>query len=317
MDDERDLTGLRAALRELQKMAEMGTVKLARTAGEWMQQHQTDIQVIREQIEHGRARQLIDLSEQIRARLPTYFGESGAEFHTALRQALDMSRRLTDALGSLTYCDLVEQFRKLPERTKQALIELGNRGWYLDPSHHQFFELAGLLADADAADLEESMISYYSERLDEIEKSLIEAFPERASILGPGFAAHRRGEYVLSVLVFLAQADGIAKHRFEDHYFLKERGKGGRPRTAAYVDRTAGDAFREALMVPLVTVFPIAQSQGERGVGFSHLNRHLVMHGESLDYGTMANSLKALSLLQYVAAVPMRDEDDTSDRTEA
>ena len=33
------------------------------------------------------------------------------------------------------------------------------------------------------------------------------------------------------------------------------------------------------------------------------LNRHEVLHGESVDYGTEINSLKAISLLYYIASV--------------
>mgnify|MGYP001564484260 CR=1 FL=1 len=36
---------------------------------------------------------------------------------------------------------------------------------------------------------------------------------------------------------------------------------------------------------------------------FSALNRHQVMHGESVNYGSEINSLKALSPLNYVAVV--------------
>jgi len=37
------------------------------------------------------------------------------------------------------------------------------------------------------------------------------------------------------------------------------------------------------------------------------LYRHAVLHGESVDYGTEINSLKAISLLQYVSGVLARD----------
>lgn len=48
---------------------------------------------------------------------------------------------------------------------------------------------------------------------------------------------------------------------------------------------------------------PVSYSQGKRkrNANFSELNRHMVMHGDSVDYGTKKNSLKAISLLYYVA----------------
>ncbi len=46
---------------------------------------------------------------------------------------------------------------------------------------------------------------------------------------------------------------------------------------------------------------PITKSAYEREAGFNQLNRHQVVHGESLDYGTETNSLKAISFLFYIA----------------
>ena len=42
---------------------------------------------------------------------------------------------------------------------------------------------------------------------------------------------------------------------------------------------------------------------GERESLMNVLNRHEVLHGESVDYGTEINSLKAMSLLYYIASV--------------
>jgi len=48
---------------------------------------------------------------------------------------------------------------------------------------------------------------------------------------------------------------------------------------------------------------PISASEHERGDAFVGLNRHQVLHGESTQYGTEMNSLKAISLLNYVAHI--------------
>jgi len=41
----------------------------------------------------------------------------------------------------------------------------------------------------------------------------------------------------------------------------------------------------------------------ERGwPAWNELNRHQVLHGESVDYGTRLNSLKAISLLNYLVS---------------
>lgn len=104
--------------------------------------------------------------------------------------------------------------------------------------------------------------------------------------------------------MLLAQADGICKEMLNEYLFLKHKKK---PRTAIYVEQVASNTFRAAILSPLAQTLPIGASEHERDKGFSELNRHMVLHGESLDYGTKTNSLKAISLINYVAHVLKAD----------
>ena len=54
---------------------------------------------------------------------------------------------------------------------------------------------------------------------------------------------------------------------------------------------------------PLEVTLPLWMSKGDRAKRrdlFVRLNRHQVLHGEPVDYGTEENSLKAISLLNYL-----------------
>jgi hypothetical protein len=86
----------------------------------------------------------------------------------------------------------------------------------------------------------------------------------------------------------------------EKYFFLRKNNK---PQVAAYVEQFFADAFKAALLSPLSKTLPIGASQGERSPDTELLNRHAVLHGESLNYGTRTNSLKAVSLINYVAHV--------------
>jgi hypothetical protein len=224
-----------------------------------------------------------------------------------LQRATDFQRRVQDALGGIDFRQLAEDFQRLPERTRVALINLAMRGWFLDPTHHQFFELARALGDGATDAVELSLINYYTARLGEIEEDVATRFPDRERPIRSAFAAHRRGEYELSVPVLLAQGDGICKERFGNNYFLKEN---RRPATAAFVDEIAVGSILAAILSPLATALPLSASQRERDESFEGLNRHSVLHGERSDYGTEANSLRAVSFLQYFASVPVVDEDE-------
>jgi hypothetical protein len=198
--------------------------------------------------------------------------------------------------------DLKSSFQELPEHTQDALLLLGENGWYLDLEMDLTFlwNLRNILDEGNIAKAEDALIEYYEGRTVEIEKILLNKFPHRAHLLKATFNAHQRKEYCLSIPVFLAQTDGICKDVVRQYLFMKSK---GRPQTAIYVDQIAADSFMAALLSPLAETLPINASERERPTNFTGLNRHMVLHGESLDYGNKTNSLKAISLINYVSRI--------------
>ncbi|WP_424947266.1 hypothetical protein [Candidatus Spongiihabitans sp.] len=152
----------------------------------------------------------------------------------------------------------------------------------------------------DIVGIEYILMEYFEWRLDEIETSLITRFPHRADNIRSAFNAHRCGEYNLSVPAFLMQTDGVCKEMTGKNLFMKENKQ---PKIANYVAKRVKTKYMAALLGPLTITTPINASEHEREEGSNKLNRHTVMHGESLDYGTKANSLKALSLFNYASQV--------------
>jgi hypothetical protein len=198
-------------------------------------------------------------------------------------------------------------FAELPTRLQEAVLTLAANGWYFDVNMplSALWALEGMLAGGDVVAADEALAEYFEGEVVNIEARLIDLFPHRGALIRSAFDAHRRQEYELSIPVVLAQVDGICKEAIDNYFFIKERRRPGsesRPGTAVYVDAVINDTFKAALLSPLARTFPISASERERDEGFNGLNRHMVMHGESLDYGTKINSLKAISLLNYVAS---------------
>ena len=97
--------------------------------------------------------------------------------------------------------------------------------------------------------------------------------------------------------IFLIQADGICQE------ILKLSPYGARDREdklIPYVRPLVSDTFQAAAL-HLTQSLPLTATARERGQNFTQLNRHQVLHGESVDYGTCVNSLKAISFLNYVS----------------
>ncbi|WP_404377437.1 hypothetical protein [Vreelandella aquamarina] len=202
--------------------------------------------------------------------------------------------------------ELQHSFRELPPKIQEALLLLAQHGWYLDfnmplPS---LWDIKEAMSSGEIDEVEEALVEYFESQLDEIENSFSAQFPHRSHIIASAFKAHRNGEYFLSIPVLLAQTDGICKEVVDQYLFMK---KDKKPRTAIYVEQIAADTYKAALLSPLAASAPIGASEHEREEGFNLLNRHMVLHGESLDYGSKVNSLKAISLVNYVSQALEKD----------
>jgi hypothetical protein len=197
---------------------------------------------------------------------------------------------------------LQRSFEELPPQTKESLILLGKHGWYLDlemPISY-LFELRITIEKGDVIEAEKILVKNFEKRLDEIEEFIVNRFPSRKKLINAAFKAHRHQEFELSIPVLLAQSDGICKEVINKYFFMKQNQK---PQTAIYVEHFVSNAYQKALLTPFTCTLPINMSKGERNEDFNDFNRHMVLHGESLDYGTKNNSLKAISLINYVTQV--------------
>lgn len=224
-----------------------------------------------------------------------------AEIAEIAKSTIEFQKQIRDLI-SPTFDQLQKSFNELPSRTQEALLKLGDHGWFFDLEMplSGLWRLKEALSEGNVVKAENALVEYFSSRLDEIENSIVGKFPHREKMIRAAFRAHKSEEYELSIPVFLAQTDGICNDVIEQYLFMKQNRK---PRTAIYVERIASDTYRAALLQPLAQTLPIGASKHERNEDFNELNRHMVLHGESLDYGTKVNGLKAISLINYVTQV--------------
>ncbi|TDR42104.1 hypothetical protein DFR29_109160 [Tahibacter aquaticus] len=205
-----------------------------------------------------------------------------------------------------------EAIAELPSSIRAELGVLAARGWYLDPelpaSAPAKLRKAIETGDQEAADA--ALVLHFTSELPTIRSHLITKYPKRAHIFNRAVDAHEQGAYELSVPVLLTQVDGIC---WDMTSFLLFKADNKRPQVAKYVDQFSANAYRHALLTPLLKMHPISASEKARPAGFDGLNRHQVLHGESVTYNTEMNSLKVVSLLKYLSWVlHFADEDGDS-----
>lgn len=175
----------------------------------------------------------------------------------------------------------------IEENTKLLL----NYGWYISAKMQlkKISNVIELIKLEKIEDAENILITFFKENLEKIEEQLIDKHTERKDIINEAFKAHRNEMYYSSTILFLSQSDGIIDGKiFHNRQNLEK-----------HLDKSKNPNFIKilkedsSLNVPSIKI--------NKSKYFSKLNRHAVMHGESLDYGTEKNSLKALSLCCFVS----------------
>lgn len=219
-------------------------------------------------------------------------------------------------LAQIDWVAVKRQLDELPVKSKKAMILASSKGWFFGwgESLEDQMALVEKLEVIKPKEIDEFLGKYYRENLQFLTNRLVERYPDRASVIRAAVCAHsERGSdgYFLSIPVFIAQADGLLTEIAKVNSAMMRA-----PGTTQELQ--ASKALREKLAIDpesLGLIHPIlklheldfmksvdkrqeaAQASGE---AFTALNRHQVMHGESWDYGTELNSLKAFSFLAFV-----------------
>ena len=145
----------------------------------------------------------------------------------------------------------------------------------------------------------------FEKRIDEIQESLVTSFAKRRKIIEVIFQLHKDGNYIASIPVALAQLDGICKEIFIDDKNKKigffDKNKKDFKHKLPQLKKVANNNFLLFLYNQLslnnldeFIVLKYGNSEMEK------LNRHTILHGESVEYGTKENSLKAILLLYFI-----------------
>lgn len=178
-------------------------------------------------------------------------------------------------------------------------INLGNRGWFTTSQMGQsdLSTYRELIKTSEFKKLDDILMIEIESTFEEILTDLVEKHPQRAPAIKQACKAHKNEEYFLSVPVFLIQTDGIFLDYFGGSLFM------GKNRAEVLKNEKAVQQYPSSFLTMLQAALPVYESEKERRnvSPWTELNRHLVLHGESTDYGTKLNSLKAFSLLSYVS----------------
>jgi len=193
-----------------------------------------------------------------------------------------------------TISDILERFKKeFPDELRMAFKEhdhlFAKYGWYIydGSSVEEVLIILKLFnqgrSDLAIVELEKNIES----NLDEIEVDLTRFNENSNHIIREAIECHRKGLYFASTILFLSITDGLAEGKLF--------GKG-------FFDKIKRHNSKHFLLDIFNNENPVHQKYVPKKSSSAELMRHGIMHGNSTNYGSKINSLKALSLLHYISS---------------
>lgn len=157
--------------------------------------------------------------------------------------------------------------------------------------YHEVSELSGIFKE------------YYASQLELIEQRLLRMYPERNRFITKAFDAHRTGKYLFSIPVFLSLADGITYLKTGDACLFTSSDKQPKIKQTQFMKDLTDESLLIEAMLSAVTNFSAINKPEKIDDNKFFVNRHTILHGKNLDYDTEMNSLKVISLLNYLACL--------------
>jgi len=184
-------------------------------------------------------------------------------------------------------------FKRYAEQLTPSLRILADHGWYIcgNSAMTDSIDLSIEIKKGNTREVDMFMVDFYEKEFEYIINNLKKSYPGRSKIITEAKNAHNRGMYYSSTSLFLSTADGI----FNGHLFKDS--KKGKPNLKKELD--CKKQMKEYVDL-LIEMSPLDAVYGKANLFKSTLNRHKVMHGIDVEYGTRENSLKALSLLAFI-----------------
>lgn len=206
-----------------------------------------------------------------------------------------------------SFIDILKRLEELENTEGSDFLLISQNGWFPD------FSSIGIVATCrqvenyrlthekegyKKADLE--MTDHFESVMDGfLNEEGASLHPGREKLIRDAIHAHKNGLYSLSAPMFLVQADGHAAHAYDAPVW----GPSHKKLLKAAQSEYENDKFLGEALMPFFRQdqpMMMNEKQRKKTPPPEHIiNRHMVLHGESLDYGTRENSARAFSFMWY------------------
>ncbi|HQI46614.1 MAG TPA: hypothetical protein PLC59_11210 [Bacteroidales bacterium] len=208
-----------------------------------------------------------------------------------------------------------EVIKSTNEFSHYFLIELTKHGWYVN-SYFYITDFSWISEQIKSNNIElvnDFVINNIKKNYELLKTHTLTVFKEKENIFKKAFYAFENFDYEYSILIFLTQTDSICKNLTGKRFFGREDKQ---PKTKKIASKHFNkNLFASAILQPLADYGEINKSESDYKNG--EFNRHRIIHGEDVNFGSEINAYKMLSLIFYLTTLVLIKNDKTSppDRT--
>jgi hypothetical protein len=228
------------------------------------------------------------------------------EFQSVVEGSQQFSEKMREAFKLTIPQDFkFPSWEEQDEAYRARLKMLAEHGWYaaMDFPLETLNRADAMFREGKEIHANAALTELFHKKAPDIIREITELYPETSTLMARALRAHQEEDYVVSVMILLAQAEGIwGRHAKVE---LSPYSKGPKNRTALKkaIDDKAAQLPIRAYWELLLDESPMNRSFERTEPAPEGLNRHAVMHGASLNCGTKMNSARALSWLSYVGEI--------------
>ncbi len=195
----------------------------------------------------------------------------------------------------------------IAEKNLKNIKNIATVGWYISPnlvSKYSFSDLSSFTKKDNLEKFESAIIKDADTHITKILEKCINYFPKRELIFNEILKLYNNDCFYSLINICYSQADGICNETWDFGFFDKEN-KSYQLKTYKEFSKTnigLSSFFVEQLGIQKneITMWS-KDALFEDNINVENsFNRHHIMHGHSLNYGTKKNAIRAIYLLDFL-----------------
>lgn len=177
------------------------------------------------------------------------------------------------------------------------------KGWYLSPnivSNYSLLEIEKMISKESIEGFENRLLKDSKCKIEEIINNCSNSFPNRAHFFKEIFDIYNLDYYNSIINLTYSQVDGICNDLWGLSFFDKNQNNYYKLKLFEHTGSGIISIVKDQLNVKINEITQNSKDKSLQSNITSSYNRHLVLHGHSLNYGTKLNAIRAIYLLDFI-----------------